>query len=219
MKKEIRVMIFDMDGVILDSEPLHELAREQMFEKYGIAGAQDLPNPVGRSTCGFWQLVLAKYGMEGDPRVFEREHYELVSKLVVEKKLPPSQGLLPLLDWARERGIKRAIASSSTRKLVYTVLEHLNLAAYFDGVACGDEVENKKPAPDVYLRALSLVGADAAHAAAVEDSSSGIEAAHAAGLRCFGYHNLTSGIQDLSKADWQVEHLKEIQELLLQEHI
>lgn len=212
MNPNTKLIIFDMDGVILDSEPLHESSRQMMFHKYKIVPDGTLPNPVGKSTSGFWKLLMEKYHLEGDPDKFEEEQYSLVAQQIKEKHIPPSKGLLKILDWAKSQDVEIALASSSSRMLVEKVLRLLQINHYFDYSVAGDEVPVKKPAPDVYQSVLRMSDIPASQAIALEDSSTGIQAAQAAGIFCYGYVNPTSGNQDLSRADQIITRLTQILE-------
>lgn len=209
-KDSIELIIFDMDGVVLDSEPLHENARQMMFGKIGIVPDGTFPDPVGKSSSGFWRKIIEKCKIEGEPYELEALQYRLVAEQIRDNSVPPSDGLVEVLEWARGRGIKIGLASSSTRVLVDKTLEFLGVKKYFAYTVSGDEVKAKKPAPDVYLKVLEEAGVEAARAVAVEDSRAGVEAARGAGIYCFGYRNETSGSQDISGADKMIGSLREI---------
>lgn len=209
-KQKISMIIFDMDGVLLDSEPLHENARQSMFRKYGIDPGDDLPDPVGKSSSGFWRIIMERYGIQGDPYLLEKEQYRLVAEQIEENHVQPSDGLLELMRTARDAGVKIGLASSSTRVLVDDTLRLLGIGDYFDYTVSGDEVAAKKPKPDVYLKVLELSGCMPQEACAVEDSHAGVVSAQSAGIFCYGYRNDTSGGQDISGADQIVENLREI---------
>lgn len=209
-KQKISMIIFDMDGVLLDSEPLHENARQSMFRKYGIDPGDDLPDPVGKSSSGFWRIVMERYGIQGDPYLLEKEQYHLVAEQIRDNHVQPSDGLVELLDMARSSGIKIGLASSSTRVLVDDTLRLLGIKDYFDYTVSGDEVAAKKPKPDVYLKVLELSQCAPQEACAVEDSHAGVVSAQSAGIFCYGYRNDTSGGQDISSADRIIENLREI---------
>lgn len=207
---DLKLLIFDMDGVILNSEPLHENARQMMFRRFGIVPDDTFPDPVGNSSSGFWRAVIRKCGIEGEPYTLEREQYRLVAQQIEENQIPPSEGLEELLRWAKAQEIKVGLASSSTRVLVDDALRLLRIKKYFDYTVSGDEVPVKKPAPDVYQRVLEMAGIKAGNAAAVEDTHTGMQAAKNAGIYCYGYKNLTSGEQDMEAADKVIEKLTEI---------
>jgi len=208
--KTKRLIIFDMDGVILDSEPLHKKSREMLYEELGIHAQDKIPNPVGESSSGHWRKVIAVYRIKEDPYALEARQYHLVAQQIKEKKIPVSEGLYEVLDWAKRQGMLIGLASSSTRKLVEKTLHYLEIKNYFDYIVCGDEVETKKPAPDIYVNVLKEAGVLARQAVAVEDSAAGVEAAKNAGIFCFGYSNESSGNQNLLKADVIISNLEEI---------
>lgn len=209
-KAELKLIIFDMDGVILNSEPLHETARQRMFQKMQITLNTAFPSPVGNSASSFWKQVLEFCNLTGDPDALEAEQYRLVAEQIEENHVPPCDGLIEVFDWARSNGVKIALASSSTRVLVNETLRLLHIDHYFDCTVAGDEIENKKPAPDVYLKVLEKTGFSADQAVAVEDSCSGTIAAGKANIYCYGYSNPTSGEQDLHNAREIIYHLQDI---------
>lgn len=205
-----RIIIFDMDGVILDSEPLHQNAREMMYKKYEIYDTEYLPNPVGKSSSDFWEFIRKQNDKVWNSEQMEREQYDLVAEQVKNNVQVKSEGLEEVLCWCVQNDWFIGLASSSTRRLVEQILNSLKIKKYFDVIVCGDEVKNKKPAPDIYEKVLNLAGLKQNKAIAVEDSETGIKAAQAAGIFCYGYRNKSSGNQNLSSADEVISNLKEI---------
>lgn len=210
MDKDLKIIIFDMDGVVLDSEPLHENARQIMFKELGIVPDETFPEAVGKSSAGFWRQIIELCKIEGEPYALEARQYALVAQQIEENHVQPSVGFLDIVNWAKENGVKVGLASSSTRILVNDSLRLLGVKDYFDYTVSGNEIAKKKPAPDSYLKVLELAGFKPENAIAIEDSSSGVAAAKNAEIFCFGYHNVTSGEQDLSKADKIIDSLTEI---------
>ena len=207
-----KILIFDMDGVVLDSEPLHQRAREMMYEKYGVKPLDCFPDPVGKSSRLFWETVADICGMAWDSKQMEDEQFSLVAEQVETGLVPVTEGLLEVLGQAEEEGIKTGLATSSDRAMVERVLRALGIIQHFDIIVTGDEVANKKPFPDVYERVLEIAGISPGRAAAEEDSSAGGEAAKNAGIYCYGYRNETSGEQNLEKADRVVGNLRDVGE-------
>lgn len=205
-----KLIIFDMDGVIIDSEPLHENARQMMYKKFDIKPDDSLPNPIGNPTDGYWKLCIDKYKLDENNLELEKMQYDLVLNQIIEYNLPPSNGLMEVLKWAKENNIKIALASSSTRHLVDGILKGLKVHDFFDCVIAGDEVKVKKPDPEIYLRILKKLGIKPGDAVAIEDSNPGIMAAMSAGIFCYGYNNPTSLGQDVSIADKKIDSLIEI---------
>lgn len=210
MNKDLKIIIFDMDGVVLDSEPLHENARQMMFKELGIVPDETFPEAVGKSSSGFWRQIIELCKIDGEPYALEARQYALVAQQIEENHIQPSVGFMDIVKWAKENDVIVGLASSSTRILVNDSLRLLEVKEFFDYTVSGNEIKTKKPAPDSYLKVLELAGCRPEEAIAIEDSSSGVAAAKNAGIFCFGYQNVTSGEQDLSKADKIVDSLTEI---------
>lgn len=214
MDKNLKIIIFDMDGVVLDSEPLHENARQMMFKELGIVPDETFPEAVGKSSAGFWQEIIDLCKIEGDAFAMEARQYALVAQQIEDNHVKPSKGFGKIVEWAKEHGVKVGLASTSTRILIEDSLRLLGVRDAFDYTVSGNEIAKKKPAPDSYLKVLELSGIGAEEAIAIEDSTPGVAAAKNAGIFCFGYHNVTSGEQDLSRADKIVDSLLEIRKWL-----
>ncbi len=215
IKQQLQMVIFDLDGVIVDSEPLHDAAKKWILEQNGVMEKPDLSWSVGIPGVDIWTRLIKQYGLRAAPAEFERQQYEFILSSIREKNIPESRGLKELLAWLATRNITVGLASSSDRFYVERILKHYELTDRFQFVTAGDEVPQKKPAPDVYRNDLSRSGIHAGQAVAIEDSASGIQAAAAAGMHCIGYRNPTSGNQDLSKADWIVNSLADVPKVLL----
>lgn len=214
MTNELKIIIFDMDGVVLDSEPLHENARQMMFRELGIVPDETFPEAVGKSSSGFWRQIIELCNINGEPYALEARQYALVAQQIEEKHVQPSEGFLDIVNWAKAHDVKIGLASSSTRVLVDDALRLLGVKEYFDYTVSGNEIGAKKPAPDSYLKVLELAEIAPEYGIAIEDSSAGVTAAKRAGIYCFGYRNVTSGEQDLSEADCQIDSLMEIRSWL-----
>lgn len=208
------MVIFDLDGVIVDSEPLHDEAKKWILEQNGVMEKPDLSWSVGIPGVEIWTRLIQQYGLRAAPAEFERQQYEFILTRIRENNVPETRGLKELLAWLQTGKITIGLASSSDRFYVERILKHYQLSNLFQFVTAGDEVLQKKPAPDVYQNDLSRSGIHAGQAVAIEDSAAGIQAAAAAGMHCIGYRNPTSGNQDLSKADWIVTTLADVPKVL-----
>ncbi len=183
----IKAVIFDMDGVIADTEPLHEKARNALLSELGLDVEKISPTAIGRSKRAFWGDVVSVYSLPHTADELTVREFGLLMDIAKSSGLRPSEGLPDLLAFLKERNIKAAVASSSDRNYVEYILSLMGLGQYFCATACGDEVLTAKPAPDVYLRALALCGARAEETLAVEDSDTGARAAAAALIPCVAY--------------------------------
>ena len=212
--QEVKLVVFDLDGVILDSEWAHEEAKRRICARLGLPEPQDLSAYTGRSNRVFWRDALDRGGQEGDVDQLVREQFALVVEELGREQEPESPGLTSLLRQLREHGVRAAVSSGSEKEFICQVLDHLGVREYFSCIITGNDIVELKPAPDIYLAALRLSGIPAANAVAVEDSRAGCQAAQAAGLRCAGYTNRGSNPQDLSRADYHIGELTELGEIL-----
>ncbi len=194
-------IIFDMDGVLLDSEPLHRTVNQTLFRELGADVSEaEYDAFIGLSSPVMWQSLIGAWNLpfhieELVQREQDRKHESLRTQPLVASK-----GLVELLMALRAAGRRLAVASGSPRRNIAVVLERLEIAVYFDAVVASEEVPHGKPAPDVFLEAARRLAVEPARCAVIEDAANGIRAARAAGMPCVGYQNPTSGRQDLSLA-------------------
>ena len=209
--KEIAV-IFDMDGVILDSEQVYQEIEREMYAELGInVTRQEHMTFMGTTENIMWEHMKSRHGLAEDPReLARRERERLLSRLRSPEGIPPIEGIEDLLQKLHEKGIPLLLASSSVREIIETVLQKLNIGQYFSGIVSGDEVERSKPAPDIFLEASSRAGLSPSKCIVIEDSVNGIRAARSAGMKVIGLKNAHSEDLDLSGADRIVHSLKEI---------
>lgn len=208
----IEAVIFDMDGVIADTEPLHASARNALLAEFGLDVEKISPTAIGRSKREFWSEVAENYGLKNTADELTEREFELILEIAEAVELPATDGLEDILKTLQKNGIKAAVASSSDRPYVDKILQITGLEKYFCAKACGNEVPKAKPAPDVYLRALSLCDTCAANAVAVEDSDTGAKAAKAAHLFCVGYDAPSDEIfqQKLDLCDVKIKKMREL---------
>jgi len=214
---EPAALILDMDGVIVDSEPLHKEADRRIFREIGL----DVPVEVLQEYAGtgadvFYRALLDRYGAQGDPEALHRRKIEIMQALL-RRNTPPVPGIHALVERADRWGLRLAVGSSSDDSVVETVLSRLGLRAFFTAVVTGDAVSRGKPAPDIFLLAASRLRLPPEGCVVVEDSKAGVEASVRAGMACIGFRNPRSGGQDLSAARRTVESLHEIDEALLRD--
>lgn len=207
----LKAFIFDMDGVIIDSEPIHFDVDVQTMKHFGKAiTKEELEKFVGMTNPEMWKVIKEDYQLQ--QTVAEIIEHQLSSKITLLQgiQIEPIEGIRDLLTSLKNNQIPIGIASSSPRIFIEEVLKKFDLSSYFDCVVSGEEVNQGKPAPDVYMEAASLLGVDPKDCVVVEDAKHGVAAAKAAGMTCFGYVNENSGHQDLSKADFIIHAISEI---------
>ena len=206
----IRALVFDFDGLILDTE---EPVYRSWLEVYQAHG-EELPferwvQIVGSTTTGFHPQyhLEERLGRPLPKEVLDRRIGRRTEMILAQAVLP---GVVQHLDAARERGLKLGVASSSTREWVAGHLARLGILERFECLRCRDDVANAKPEPDLYLAVLECLGVDASEAIAIEDSPNGVAAARRAGMRCVAIPNsITAGL-DLSEADITLTSLAEL---------
>ena len=194
-----RLLIFDLDGVLVNSERYHSAVCEELMEEAAgrPVNTREFHYP-GIDTTELYRIGLERTGSSGDPAVLSKRHFERTLERIRTAIPDPDPELVRMLEDPRVSERTKYVASSSPRSFVEAVLDLYGILPLFDRVLTGDDVEHLKPAPDIYLLALSLSGIPAGDAVAVEDSRTGSLAAQAAGIDCIGYRNPTSGDQDLS---------------------
>ena len=212
---EIQLVVFDLDGVILDSEWAHEKAKTRIRAELGMKGPVDLTAFTGRSNRVFWQTMLSQAGLEGDVDELVRRQFAIVIEELDKAGQPESPGLSSLLEFLKERGTQIAVSSGSEEYFIRDILRHLGIERYFGVIVTGNDMKELKPAPDIYLAALRRAGVAADHAITIEDSKAGCQAAQAAGMRCIGYLACGKNPQDLSRADYRIDRMEEAKRIIL----
>lgn len=207
----ISAVIFDLDGLIVDTETPEVLAWQETYARHGLEFPveQWLQN-VGRID-GPWDPYLALRLLDPPANLerveaFWRERRDAHAR----DRCRPLPGVVTLLAALRTRGLRTAVASSSRRATVLRALERLEITGQFDATAGGDEVARGKPAPDVYLLAAQRLGARPEACAALEDSPNGVRAAKAAGMACIAVPSALTRQLDFAAADLVVGSLDEI---------
>lgn len=211
----ISAVIFDMDGVLFDSEPYHDQTTTSILESYGVKNAYEAIRPyVGRTSEDMWADLKAKYGIKASVEDLTELQWKKNVAGLKDSGLERSEGLTELLNYCHENGIKIAVASSSRQDFVEAVFDHLNLWQYVEVFASGFEVEHGKPMPDIFLLAATRLDIDPERCLVVEDSTAGVQAGRMAGMYTIGYDNPTSGGQNVNAADVVVKSLSEIQPII-----
>lgn len=197
-----RLLIFDFDGTVADTSPLHADAFAQVLAPLGIA--VDYPSIAGLKTLDAMYKCLAEAGRELPEEGMNAlvvEKQRLVRQMIA-KSLVPLPGVDEFLRWARPR-FRLSMATSGSRGTVQLALEKLGYVGWFDPVVCADDVRHAKPHPEGFSTVLQMVGIPASEALVFEDSHAGFEAAAAANLACFDVgasQGITRLLNDESKA-------------------
>lgn len=178
-----KALLFDMDGLMFDTERLVLTAWRQAVTEAGFPARDEVfLECVGRNAEATDQVVRAAYGPGFPLEAVNRRTNQLIWQQINREGVPLKPGLLPLLDYLEAQGIPKAVASSTERPIVEQLLQRTGLRPRFAAVVGGDEVPRSKPAPDIFLLAAQRLGAEPAHCLVLEDSEPGAQAALAAGM-------------------------------------
>jgi len=205
-------IIFDMDGVIIDSEPIHFKVEKKLFKNLGLVISDEEHHSfVGTVSRETWLYIKDKYKLnQSIEELVEMERVSYMDCLLSQENIKPIPGVAELIEELRRNNVKLVVASSASIKNIETVLKMFNLERFFETKISGDEVNNGKPAPDIFLYAVKIIGAEPEECIVIEDSKNGVEAAKSAGMKCIGFENPNSGKQDLSSADIVINSFSEI---------
>jgi len=197
----IRAVIFDMDGVIAETEHIHIEAEKQTMLGYGVKiSPEELHRYTGTTAKFMFDNLIKKYKLNTTFEKIFLEKEKILFRLI-RNDLQPTKGVIELLWMLKRENIKLAIASSSHRRLIRYVLEELNILDLFDSIVGAEDISRSKPNPEIFLKSARNLGVNAGECLVVEDSTLGVAAAKIAGMKVVGYRNPNSGDQDLSKAD------------------
>jgi len=215
-----QAIIFDMDGVLIDSEPLFLDAVNSLVLQAGkdpITNTENQKHLLGTTVEETWRRVIK---MRDLPLTVEEcvSQYDPIVRQVLEDHLVPQPGVRDLIHSLKERGLPKAVASSALRSWVELKLDTIGLRDEFDTYFGGDDVTSGKPAPDIYLKAAKAIGVHPKECIAIEDSPFGIAAAKSAGMYTIAVLTESTRGLDLSEADVILETLEDFQIDLLANH-
>ncbi|KAB8653873.1 hypothetical protein FH972_026171 [Carpinus fangiana] len=188
--KPLQAILFDIDGTLCDSDPIHYNAFREMLQEIGFNGgipiteeffSKNISGKHNENLCRVllpdWDLPRARKFMEDKEDMFRR---------LASEQLKPVKGLHEMRKWIEERGLKRAAVTSAPRPNAELLISMLGLSDFFEIIVLGDECERQKPFPDSYLKALQALQVSNNHAFVFEDSVSGVKAGVAAGMPVVG---------------------------------
>lgn len=201
-----------MDGVIIDSEPIHSRVKMDTFRHFGLAFEEpELVSYMGRTSGAIFGDVIAKAGRTDitPAELTEYKHHHYL-EILKSGEIEPVSGTIELIRSLHEAGIPLGLATSSWVEVMNIVLEKFGIRKYFDSVLSGGDLPASKPDPAIYRISAQRLGAEPQHCMVLEDTASGILAAKRAGMYCIAYRNPNSGNQDLSLADRVVEKIEDV---------
>jgi len=198
-----------MDGVIIDSVPIHmKLERELLEESGGDYSQIKHADFMGMTSVQIWSTFKEQFNLQlSVEELINIKRERFIANL---DQIPLVENVLDLMASLRNIGCKLALASSNNEKAVEAVKNKFGLAKYIEVFINGTAVSKGKPHPEIFLTAAKLLGLKPEDCLVIEDSRNGVQAAKAAGMRCIGFQNKNSGEQDLSEADLIVSSYKDL---------
>lgn len=198
---KISAVIFDLDGTVLDDEDEYGTAFKKVLQSLGAKDIPEISQVAGIGVQENWPILLERYEVKTE-KTFEElatetqeEYLKLLPRVTVKKDLQI------FINKLRERGIKTALATSNTWNILEKVFTALSIEKYFDSITTGEEVVDKKPAPDLFLVAADKLAVKPEECLVIEDAPSGVEAAHGAGMKVTAIARNDKLAEELKDAD------------------
>lgn len=212
----MKVVIFDMDGVLVDTELLYTLMYQEVYASFGLTlDMREREGFVGTSVEKVWQFVKDKYSLkESVDELIAMKDKSYLAKLHSLPEILSIDGVQDLLEYLDAKGYRLAIASSSTRELIEYITGKAGISRYFSFISSGDSVKKGKPDPEIFLNAASHYGARPDECFVIEDAASGVCGGKAGGMTVYAYRNPNSGNQDLTLADFVFDSFDDLKNLL-----
>jgi beta-phosphoglucomutase family hydrolase len=205
-----RALIFDMDGVLVDSEPLHLRSYQTVLSDYGIKYTEaDNQEFLGRKDYDCAAALIARFQLPVSAAQILSRKEEVLAELF-QQTTEARPGVKRILAIASQLGLRLAVASMATSRAINIVVENLGIKQYFQTLTSGEEVQNGKPAPDIFQLAAKRLGISANNCLVIEDTINGIRAAKSAGMQCVAIPCQATQYQDHSEADLRLTSLNEL---------
>lgn len=205
-----RAVIFDMDGVLIDSEPLHIELETKMISELNIPLSEDMYSRfAGTTSFSMWKILADEFKIDKNPKMLSNESdRRFIDALLGTEKVKLFDGVLEVLNKLKGFEIPLALASSSSKEVVNAVLKKFELDDIFPVVVTGSDVQNSKPHPEIFLKASQMLNVSPANCIVVEDSPNGIKAAKLAGIDCIGFAS-PSNKHEITNATYIIKSFRE----------
>ena len=208
----IKTVIFDMDGVIVDTEPVHHYAYNQHFKQLNIEVTPEMyASFTGNSTKNIFERLKEQFNLEHEVQHLVETKRNLFNDAFDSKEdLYLLEGVGDLITDLYDNGMQLVVASSSAKVTIDRIFNRFGLHKYFSHIVSGEDFPKSKPHPAIFLKAAELSGTPVENCIVIEDSTNGIKAAKAAGIYCIGYDSFHSKMQDYSLADKIISNFNEL---------
>jgi beta-phosphoglucomutase len=208
----LKAVLFDMDGVIVDTEPLHRKAYYKMFEDVNIDVSEDLfTSFTGQATLNICERLCTEFNLIMEPvelvRI-KRAHFKYLFEN--DNSLHLIEGVLDLIKEYHQNGLKLVVASSASMPNINRIFDRFDLNKYFMSKLSGADLKASKPHPEIFIKAAEASGFEKSECIVIEDSTNGMKAANKAEIFCVAYKSEHSINQDYSYADLVIDNFKEI---------
>jgi HAD superfamily hydrolase (TIGR01509 family) len=210
---DITAVIFDMDGLLVDTEPLHYEATNLVLEEYGKVLTPEVNERfIGLGDETFWSAVKEDFGITDSVEVLRGKRIAQMLRLIDAEPVRRMPGAAELLRLCKQRGYRLAVASSTPLQQVYAILESAGIRDQFEVIVSGEmeEVRKGKPAPDIFLHTARLLNLPPRSCLVLEDSSPGVIGASTAGMKVIAVPNEATRQSDFSRADLVINSLGEL---------
>jgi HAD superfamily hydrolase (TIGR01509 family) len=208
----VKAVLFDMDGVIVDSEPLHHKAYYLMFAQVGIEVSPELyASFTGQATLQICQTLVTHFSLDQAAEslvALKRTFFKALFEQ--DKSFDLLPGVLELIQDYHKNKLTLVLASSASMANINRIFERFDLNQYFKAKLSGADLKASKPHPKIFIKAAEAAGFDRTHCVVIEDSENGIAAAHAAGIFSIAYDSPHSKDQNYTQADYVIEDFSEI---------
>ncbi|MEI6285540.1 MAG: HAD family phosphatase [Bacillota bacterium] len=209
--------VFDMDGVLIDSEGLHFETTKRVCACQGyLLSRAEYDRHVGRPSAAMWSEWISHFGWQRSVNSLIVKELEEQNCLLEQEgwKVPLVPGVREFLSFCKSSNITMAVASSASASFIKKMLCEHEISGYFDAVVSTESVKHGKPHPDVFVYVAGCLRATVSECVVIEDSSNGVQAAKNAGMITVGFINPNSGQQDFSSADVIVDDYKTLQAMM-----
>jgi len=205
-----------MDGVLIDSEPLHQKVGLKMLQELGVPINKEMfLRFTGSTVISMWKALVKEYGLKQNPEELTSTYNRhFIEKLISSSDVTLMSDVSDVLKNLHSKGIPVALASSSTKEVIEAVLQKFGIAQYFQVIVSGDDVKHSKPHPEIFLLAAKKLNMSPNNCVVVEDSTNGVLAAKHAGMFCVGYKP-SANSHELKDASVIIKSFKEFEPLVL----
>jgi len=214
--KPVKAVIFDMDGVLVNTEPHHVIIERKLFAGLNLnITEEEHSSYMGKATEVMWKEIIRKHNLPYKVQVLtDRNKKAIINYFSELKEIEVMPGVLNVLEGLYYKRIPLAVASSSDAETIKIILSRTDLSKYFLYKVSSALVERSKPAPDIFLYTAALLSVKAEYCLVIEDSANGIKAAKTAGMRCIAYTGKYPGTQDQSLADETINDFSQLEKIL-----